>query len=132
MQQTQPLDFRLMAGFCLSLKYVMRQLMKNRKTEGCTYKCTIYNKCHTWFPNEFFIDHEIIWKLLPNYLKLLFELRCQLNRLYSEKTIICILIPPFFELDHYDSGFQQMGLQMKIEFLNCKLLKNIYKKWTKS
>lgn len=39
---------------------------------------------------------------------------------------------PFFELDHYDSGFQQMGLQMKIEFLNCKLLKNIYKKWTKS
>lgn len=80
------------------------------KTEGCKYKCTVYNKCYTRFPNGFFIEHEIILKLLPNCSKLLFELRCQLNRLYSEETIICLLIPSFFVTDNSDSRFQQIGL----------------------
>lgn len=111
-QLIHPSDFRLMAGFCPPWKYVRQHLMKNGKTEGCMYKCTIYKKCHTWFPNGFFIEHEIIWKLLPNCLKLLFELRCQLNKLYSEKIIICILIPSFFGTENCDSGFQQTGLTL--------------------
>lgn len=100
-----------MAGFAPLRNMVGGSWWKMEK-QGCMYKCTIYNKCHTQFPNGFFIEHEIIWKLLPNCLKLLFELRCQLNKLYSEKIIICILILSFFGTDICDSEFQQMGLTL--------------------
>lgn len=79
--------------------------MKNGKTEGCKYEYTIYNKCHTWFPNGFFIDREIIWKCFQIGWNYCLSSDTNSTDYTLKKIIICILIPSFLGTDNSDSGF---------------------------